>query len=66
MALQMGALRSALMEAGASGEKASEAAEKITGYERRFAKVESDLTMVKWMLSLLMASVTLLVLKAFI
>ena len=66
MALQMGALRSALISAGASEEKASEAAEEMAGYENRFAKIESDLTVVKWMLGVLMAGVASLVLKAFI
>ena len=65
MALQMGALRSALMEAGASDEKASRAAEEMAGYENRFAKIESDLTVVKWMLGVLMAGVASLVLKTF-
>ena len=65
MALQMGALRSALMDAGASEEKASQAAEELAGYENRFAAIEPDLTVVKWMLGLLMAGVASLVLKAF-
>lgn len=40
----------ALKEAGASEEKAAKAAEAIAGYESRFNKVETDLTLIKWML----------------
>jgi hypothetical protein len=42
MALQLGALREALIEAGASPEKANKAAEEIAGYD-------SDLKLLKWM-----------------
>jgi hypothetical protein len=42
MALQLGALREALIEAGASPEKAGEAAEELAGYD-------SDLKLLKWM-----------------
>jgi hypothetical protein len=36
MALQLGALRDALIEAGASPEKAAKAAEELAAYENRF------------------------------
>ena len=43
----------ALKEAGASEEKARKAAEAIAeaiaSYENRFARLESDLTLLKWM-----------------
>jgi hypothetical protein len=42
MALQLGALREALIEAGASSEKAGAAAEELAGYD-------SDLKLLKWM-----------------
>jgi hypothetical protein len=42
MALQLGALREALIEAGATPEKASKAAEEVAGYDR-------DLYLLKWM-----------------
>jgi hypothetical protein len=42
-------LYEALKEAGASEEKASSAAEAIAGYENRFSRVETDLTLLKWM-----------------
>ncbi len=51
MALQLGALRDALIEAGASAEKAAKAAEEIAGYENRLAKIEGTLSLHSWMLS---------------
>jgi hypothetical protein len=48
MALQLGALRDALESAGAPTDKA---AEEAAGYENRLAKVESDLTLLKWMVA---------------
>jgi hypothetical protein len=41
MTLQLGALRDALIEAGASPEKASAAAEELAGYENRLASMDS-------------------------
>lgn len=43
MALQMGALRDALMEAGASPEKAGAAAEEIAGHEAEFNRLQGGL-----------------------
>jgi hypothetical protein len=37
----------ALVEAGASEEKARAAAEAVTGFENRFARIETDLTVLK-------------------
>jgi hypothetical protein len=42
MALQLGALREALIDAGASPEKADKASEELAGYD-------SDLKLLKWM-----------------
>jgi hypothetical protein len=42
MAIQLGALREALIEAGASPEKAAKASEEVAGYD-------SDLKVLKWM-----------------
>jgi len=44
MALQLGALRDALTEAGASPEKASKAAEEVAAYENRLGSIENKLT----------------------
>lgn len=51
MALQLGSLREALIEAGASSAKADEASEEVAGYENRLAKIESDLGLLKWMVA---------------
>lgn len=38
----------ALMEAGASEEKARKAASAMTGYDDRFARIESSLRLMQW------------------
>ena len=40
----------ALKEAGASEEKARKAAEAVASYENRFARIETDLALLKWMI----------------
>ncbi len=55
----------ALIEAGASQEKAKKAAESIAAYENRFNKIEVDLLVIKWMLGLVVAGIFSLVVKAF-
>ena len=49
MALQLGALRDALVEAGASPAKADKAAEELASYENRLANIEAHLTVLTWM-----------------
>ncbi len=49
MALQPGALRDALLDAGATADKADKAAEEIVGYDREFSDIRSDLRLLKWM-----------------
>ena len=49
MALQLAALREALLEAGASPEKAGAAAEEVASYENRLTKIKGDLSVLKWM-----------------
>ena len=39
----------ALLEAGASQDKARKAAESIAAYDSRFSKIEADLLLIKWM-----------------
>jgi hypothetical protein len=41
MALQLGALREALLDAGASPDKANKAAEELASYETRLAGIET-------------------------
>lgn len=49
MALQLGALRDALIDAGAKPEKADKAAEELAGYENRLANIDARLTVLTWM-----------------
>ena len=51
MALQLGALRDALIEAGASSEKADRAAEELASYENRLAGIETRLAVITWMVA---------------
>jgi hypothetical protein len=44
MALQLGALREALIDAGASQETASRAAEELAGHEREFTGLRSEIS----------------------
>lgn len=68
MALQLGALRDALIAAGApldKADKADKAAEEGAVYENRIAGIETRLTVLTWMVALLLAGVASLVLKAY-
>lgn len=49
MALMMAEVYEALLEAGASEEKARKAAEAVAQYENRLAKIEADVGLLKWM-----------------
>lgn len=49
MALQLGALRDALIDAGASEAKADRAAEELAGYENRLASIDTRLAVLTWM-----------------
>jgi hypothetical protein len=55
----------ALIAAGSPEDKARAAAEELAGYESRFAKIGTDLAVIKWMLDFLMAGMVSLVIKAF-
>ena len=48
MALQLGALRDALVDAGATAEKANKAAEELAGYENRLAGIDTRLSALTW------------------
>ncbi len=49
MATMISELYDALKSAGAPEDQARKAAEVVAGYENRFARIESDLTLLKWM-----------------
>jgi hypothetical protein len=66
MALQLGALRDALLDAGATPEKAAKAAEELAGYDREFADIKSDLRVLKWAQAATFAAVVAVLLKLFI
>ena len=51
MALMLSKTYDALIEAGVSKETAEAAAEELAGQERRFAKIEADLFVLKWMVA---------------
>ncbi len=50
MSIMMASLYDALRTAGSSEEQARKAAEEVAAYDNKFAKIEGDLTPVKWML----------------
>ena len=55
MAVMLSKTYDALVAAGAPQEKARDAAEELASYESCFAKIETDLVVVKWMLGVLTA-----------
>lgn len=65
MALMLSKTYDALIAAGAPEEKARGAAEELAAYETRFAKIEQDLAIIKWMLGIVIAGVASLIIKAF-
>jgi hypothetical protein len=55
MALQRGAIREALLSAGAPSEKADKTAEELAGYEHRLATIELRLNVLMFMVAALYA-----------
>lgn len=53
----------AFREAGVSEEKSTEAANAIADFDTRFAKLEADLLVLKWMVGLVIAAEVLPLLK---
>ena len=49
MAIRLGALQDALVNAGAEPAMAQKAAEELADYERQLAAVRTDLAVLKWM-----------------
>lgn len=65
MALQLGALRDALIEAGATQEKADKAAEELAGYETRLAGIDTRLAVLTWMVGANLALTLAVIAKLF-
>jgi hypothetical protein len=51
MALMLGSLYDALVSVAVDPDKARKAAEEAAGYKNRITKVETDLTLLKWMIA---------------
>ena len=66
MATMLGNIYAALVEAGASQEKAQKAAEELANYDNRFARIEGELLLLKWMSGTTIALVTAILLKLFV
>jgi hypothetical protein len=66
MAVMLSKTYDALIAAGAPDDKARAAAEELAGYESRFAKIETDLAVLKWMVGVNLAASLSLVIKAFV
>ena len=66
MALQLGALRDALMDAGASEDKANKASEEVAGYEHELGNIKGDLRLLKWIVGSNFAASLAILLKLFV
>ena len=65
MAVMLSKTYDALIAAGAPDDKARAAAEELAGYESRFAKIETDLAVLKWMVGVNLAASLSIVIKLF-
>lgn len=65
MTTMVAELYDALKEAGASEEKARAASKAIADHEGRFARIDADLMLLKWMVGAILAGIVSLILKSF-
>ena len=65
MAILMGDLRAALVDAGASEELATKAATEVATYEARLAGLESRVTLLTWMVGANLALSTTVLFRVF-
>ena len=65
MTTMISELYEALIDAGASQEKAREAARAIAEYKDRFSKIDSGLHILKWMVGAILAGVVSLIIRSF-
>ena len=66
MPVMMSKLYAALRAGDVPEDKASQAAEEVAAYENRFAKIETDLTLLKWMVGINIAMTVSIVGKLFL
>lgn len=66
MATMVSEVYDALLEAGASQEKARKAAEAVANYETRFSKLEQDNLLPKWMIAFNLGISVALLMKAYL
>ncbi len=66
MAIMMAKLYAALRAGDVPDDKAAAAAEEVAAYENRFAKMESDLNLLKWMVGFDLAMTLAIVGKLFL
>ena len=59
MSLILKEVYDAFLDAGASEEKATAAAEALANYDEEFSKIKSDLLIVKWMIGLVIVVIVL-------
>jgi len=65
MALQLGALRDALIDGGAKPELANKAAEEVASFEQRIASIDTRLAVLQWMTAFVLAGVVAILWKVF-
>ena len=66
MAVMLSRTYDALLSAGAPEEKARAAAEELAAYKTRFAKIDTDLAVLKWMVGVNLAASLSIVIKLFV
>ena len=66
MAVMLSKTYEALVAAGAPEDKARAAAEELAAYESRFAKIGTNLAVIKWMLGVNLAASLSIVVKVFV
>ena len=65
MSMMISEVYDALREAGASEEKSREAAKAIADYDQRFNRIDAELKLHRFMLTLVLGGVIALILKSF-
>ncbi len=66
MATMVSEVYDALLEAGASQDKARKAAEAVANFENRFNRLEQDTALLKWMVGFNLAISAAVLLKVFV